>query len=102
MQAEANAAARSTAPRGRIDRALQSSSSAEGQTGATQAGNQLLGETATQLMEIRALMIAQGRAVEVERMERLARDARAVETSVAPFQQSGKAWRQARTAFDRE
>ncbi len=49
MEAEARAARSIEGSRNRIDRALQSSSSAEGQTGAIQASNQLLGVTASQL-----------------------------------------------------
>jgi P-type conjugative transfer protein TrbJ len=58
---------------------MQSSSAAEGQTGAIQASNQLLGVQAGQLAEIHALLIVQGRALETERMERLAREERADE-----------------------
>lgn len=79
MAAEARAARSIEDTRGRIDRAMQSSSGAEGQTGAIQAGNQLLGVQATQLAEIQALLIVQGRALETERMERLAREERAGE-----------------------
>jgi P-type conjugative transfer protein TrbJ len=43
MEAEARAARSIESTRGRIDRAVQSSSAAEGQSGAIQAGNQLLG-----------------------------------------------------------
>jgi P-type conjugative transfer protein TrbJ len=85
MQAEARAAESIEQTRGRIDRALQSSSSAEGQTGAVQAGNQLLGVQAQQLTEIHALLIAQGRALETERMERLAREERAREIQRRAF-----------------
>jgi len=79
MEAEARAVRALEQTQGRIDRALSSSSSAEGQTGAIQAGNQLLGIQASQLAEIQALLIAQGRALETERMERLAREERAGE-----------------------
>ena len=85
MEAEANATRAMEATRGRIDRALQSSSNSEGQTGAVQAGNQLLGIQASQLAEIHALLIAQGRALETERMERLARETRAQEIQRRAF-----------------
>lgn len=79
METEARAARAMEIQRGRIERAMQSSTDAEGQTGAIQAGNQLLGIQASQLAEIQALLIAQGRALETERMERLAREERASE-----------------------
>ena len=85
MAAEARAARSIEQLRGRIDRALQSSHGAEGQTGAIQAGNQLLGVTASQLAEIHALLIAQGRALETERMERLTRQQRAREIQRRAF-----------------
>lgn len=85
MAAEARAAASIERTRGRIDQALQSSSSSEGQTSAIQAGNQLLGIQASQLAEIHALLIAQGRALETERMERLAREERAREIQHRAF-----------------
>jgi P-type conjugative transfer protein TrbJ len=79
MEMEARAAQSIGQSRERIASALGSSASAEGQTSAVQAGNQLLGIQATQLTEIHALLIAQGRALEAERMERLAREERAEE-----------------------
>ena len=85
MEAEARAAQSIEQTRGRIDRALQSSIGAEGQTGAIQAGNQLLGIQAVQLAEIHALLIAQGRALETERMERLAREERAARNPAPRF-----------------
>lgn len=85
MAAEARAAESIERTRGRINRAMESSSSAEGQTGAIQAGNQLLGIQASQLAEIHALLIAQGRALETERMERLAREERAREIQHRAF-----------------
>ncbi len=85
MEAEARAAESIERTQGRIDRALTSSTSAEGQTGAIQAGNQLLGVTAAQLAEIHTLLIAQGRALETERMERIARDERAREIQRRAF-----------------
>jgi P-type conjugative transfer protein TrbJ len=79
MEAEARAAESIAGAKDRIEAALGSSADAEGQTSAVQAGNQLLGVTAGQLAEIHALLIAQGRALESERMERLAREERARE-----------------------
>lgn len=100
MEAEARAAQRIDQTRGRIDRALQSSSAAEGQTGAIQASNQLLGIQASQLAEIHALLIAQGRALETERMERLAREQRAMEIQRRAFPtERGGDLTPARTAF---
>lgn len=100
MEAEARAAERIQQTRGRIDQAMQSSSAAEGQTGAIQASNQLLGIQAGQLAEIHALLIAQGRALETERMERLAREQRATEIQrrAFPTERSGDLT-PARTAF---
>jgi P-type conjugative transfer protein TrbJ len=101
MEAEARAAERMDETRGRIDRALQSSSGAEGQTGAIQASNQLLGIQASQLAEIHALLIAQGRALETERMERLAREERAREIQRRAFPaQTNQSPNAARSAFE--
>lgn len=100
MEAEANAARSIAATRTRIDRALKSSSAAEGQTGAVQASNQLLGIQASQMAEIHALLVAQGRALETERMERLAREDRAREIQRRAFPtKSTRAIDPARTAF---
>jgi P-type conjugative transfer protein TrbJ len=85
MQAEANAARSIERAQGHINQALQSSSSSDGQTGAIQAGNQLLGVSAAQLTEIHTLLVAQGRALETERMERLAREERAREIQRRAF-----------------
>lgn len=85
MEAEARATESIARTQGRINRALQSSSDSEGQTGAIQAGNQLLGIQASQLAEIHALLIAQGRALETERMERIAREERAREIQRRAF-----------------
>ncbi|QGZ94955.1 P-type conjugative transfer protein TrbJ [Terricaulis silvestris] len=101
MAAEARAAQSIATTRGRIDRAMQSSTGAEGQTGAIQAGNQLLGIQASQLAEIHALLIAQGRALETERMERLAREDRAREIQRRAFPTTASATTaSARSAFD--
>lgn len=85
MQAEARAVEFIERTQGRIGRALSSSSSAEGQTGAIQAGNQLLGIQASQLAEIQTLLVAQGRALQTERMERIAREERAREVQRRAF-----------------
>lgn len=85
MAAEAQAAARLSETRTRVESALAASQGAEGQTSAVQAGNQLLGLTASQLAGIEALMIAEGRALQAERMERLAREARAEEIRARAF-----------------
>lgn len=85
MDAEAGAAERLADTQTRVDRALASSGAAEGQTGAIQAGNQLLGIEASQLSEIHALLIAESRALDTERMERLAREARATEIQRRAF-----------------
>ncbi len=85
MAAEAQAAARLGETRTRVESALAASQGAEGQTSAVQAGNQLLGLTAAQLAGIEALMIAEGRALQAERMERLAREARAEEIRSRAF-----------------
>ena len=85
MEAEARAIESIQRQQGSIDRALSSSSGAEGQTGAIQAGNQLLGIQASQLAEIQALLVAQGRALQTERMERIAREERAREVQRRAF-----------------
>lgn len=101
MQAEARAAQSISDTQGRIDQALQSSASAEGQTGVGQATNQLLGINAAQLAEIHTLLIAQGRALETERLERISREQRAQEIQNQAFPtQSNVALNPARSAFD--
>lgn len=100
MHAEARAAEAVGAARGRIDSVLSASAGAEGQTSATQAGNQLLGIQAAQLAEIQALLTAQGRALTVERMERLAREQRGREIQRRAFPtEANDAPPPARTAF---
>lgn len=100
MEAEARASRGIESTRGRIDRAMQSSTNAEGQTGAVQASNQLLGIQASQLAEIQALLVVQGRALETERMERLAREDRASEIRRRAFPtEERRASEPARTAF---
>lgn len=101
MAAEARAAQSIERTQGSIERALQSSAGSEGQTGAIQAGNQLLGIQATQLAEIHALLIAQGRALETERLERIAREERAREIQRRAFPtQTDQAPNAARSAFE--
>jgi len=100
MEAEARASASIEGAQGQIDRAMRSSSSVEGQTGAIQAGNQLLGVQASQLTEIHALLVAQGRALQTERMERLARAQRAEEIRRRAFPAERRATPEpARSAF---
>ncbi len=100
MEAEARAIQSIERTQGRIDRALSSSSSAEGQTGAIQAGNQLLGIQASQLAEIQALLVAQGRALQTERMEQIAREERAREVQRRAFPTQTTAPPPASSAFD--
>ncbi|UPT64906.1 MAG: hypothetical protein M0D54_10685 [Hyphomonadaceae bacterium JAD_PAG50586_4] len=100
IEAEARAAERLGQTQTRVDRALQSSSGAEGQTSAIQASNQLLGIQASQLAEIHALLIAQGRALQTERFERIAREERAREIQRRAFpSQNSTATTPARSAF---
>ena len=89
MQAEAQAAQSIAGTQDRVNRALQSSASAQGQTSVGQATNQLLGINAAQLTEIHALLIAQSRALNTERMERLAREQRAQEVQRRAFPTQG-------------
>jgi P-type conjugative transfer protein TrbJ len=100
MEAEARAVRSIEQSQGRIDRALSSSSSAEGQTGAIQAGNQLLGIQASQLAEIQTLLVAQGRALQTERMERIAREERAREVQRRAFPTQTTAPQPAQSAFE--
>lgn len=97
---QARAAAALAQSQGRIAAALGASAGAEGQTSAVQAGNQLLGVSAAELAEIRALLAAQGRALAIERMERLAREDRAREIQRRAFPNASPAPPPpARTAF---
>ncbi|MBK8545169.1 MAG: hypothetical protein IPL62_17550 [Caulobacteraceae bacterium] len=100
MEAEARAVQAIERTQGRVDRALASSSDAEGQTGAIQAGNQLLGIQASQLAEIQTLLVAQGRALQTERMERIAREERAREVQRRAFPTQSTAPEPARSAFE--
>ncbi|MBL8544336.1 MAG: hypothetical protein JNJ63_11075 [Hyphomonadaceae bacterium] len=99
MEAEARAAAAIDRARGDVNAALSASSGAEGQTGAVQAGNQLWGLMATQLAETQALLAAQGRALQTERMERLAREERASEIRRRAFPTRRRIVDPARSAF---
>jgi type IV secretion system protein TrbJ len=68
-----------------INRALTASGAAEGQTSAIQASNQMLGVLSAQLAEMQALQIAQSRALAAERLERAAREERALEIQRRAF-----------------
>ncbi len=68
-----------------INRALNASGAAEGQTSAIQASNQMLGVLSAQLAEMQALQIAQSRALAAERLERTAREERALEIQRRAF-----------------
>ena len=85
LRAQAQSAASLDANRQRLSRALGASADAEGQTSAVQAGNQILGVSAAQLADIHALLIAQGRALTTERLERVARETRAREIQRRAF-----------------
>ncbi len=85
MRAQAQAAQALGATQDLVDRALTASTGADGQTGAVQAGNQLLGVNATELTQIHALLIAESRALAAERMERIAREQRAQEIQRRAF-----------------
>lgn len=85
MEAEARAAKSIDDTSGRLQSALTASQGAEGQTGAIQAGNQLQALSAAQLAEIHSLLVLQGRALQTERMERLAREERAEEIQRRAF-----------------
>lgn len=99
MEAEARAVSAVNRARGDVSAALSASSDAAGQTGAAQAGNQLLGLMATQLAETQALLAAQGRALQTERMERLAREQRASEIRRRAFPARRRDVDPARSAF---
>lgn len=100
MRAEAQAAAAIETQQGRIEQALSSSAGAQGQTGAVQASNQLLGINASQLAQIQALLVAQSRALTTERLERVAQQQRALEVQRRAFPgQYGQTLTPARTAF---
>jgi P-type conjugative transfer protein TrbJ len=85
LRAEAQAAQSIGGVQARIDKALKSSADADGQTGATQASNQLLGINASQLAQIQALLASQSRVLTTERLERVAREERAREIQRRAF-----------------
>jgi type IV secretion system protein TrbJ len=60
-----------------LERALQASADAEGQTSAEQATTQAIGVLSAQLAQLQALQAAQARAIAAERLERIAREERA-------------------------
>jgi hypothetical protein len=99
MAAEARAAASIERTQGAIDRALQSSGSF-GRPDRRHPGRQsALGHSGVAAREIHALLIAQGRALETERLERIAREERAGEIRAAPSQLNVGRLTPARTAF---
>jgi P-type conjugative transfer protein TrbJ len=85
MKVEAQAIAAIEKTQGSIDRALSASLDAEGQTGAVQAGNQLLGIQASQLAQIQALLASQSRELTMQRAEAAAKEARAKEIQKRAF-----------------
>ncbi|MGE3303481.1 MAG: P-type conjugative transfer protein TrbJ [Hyphomonadaceae bacterium] len=85
VRAQAQAVQAIETMQGRVDRALLASASSEGQTGAVQAGNQLLGVNAAELMQIHALLVTESRALATERLERVAREQRAQEIQRRAF-----------------
>lgn len=62
-----------------MDRALNASANAEGQTGAIQASAQALGVLSAQIAQLQQLQAAQARALASERLEQIAREQRARE-----------------------
>jgi type IV secretion system protein TrbJ len=99
MRAEASASGAADRSRSAVERALNASADAQGQTSAAQAGNQLLGVVATQLGELQLLIAAQGRALQTERMERLARAERGRELRRRAFPARRTEPAPARSAF---
>ncbi len=99
MEAEARAASAIGRTRSNVEAALAASLDAEGQTSAVQVGNQLLGVMATQLAETQALLAAEGRALQIERMERLAREERASEIRRRAFPARRRTIDPARSVF---
>lgn len=101
VRAEAQAAQSLEKTQSSIDKALKSSADADGQTGAVQASNQLLGINATQLAQIQALLVAQSRALTTERLGRVARENRAKQIQQSAFPTEPPATlAPARSAFD--
>ncbi|MEZ5997025.1 MAG: DUF4141 domain-containing protein [Hyphomonadaceae bacterium] len=62
-----------------MQRALQASANAQGQTSAEQATAQSIGVLSSQLAQLQALQAAQSRALAAERLERIAREERSRE-----------------------
>lgn len=79
MTQQARAADGLGATQAHVNRALEASGGAEGQTSAIQATNQMLGVLSAQLADLQALQIAQSRALASQRLEQEARAARAAE-----------------------
>ena len=103
LEQQARAAAALETAQERTGRALDASGGAEGQTSAIQASNQILGVLSQQLADMQALQIAQSRALTEEKLERAAREARALELQRRAFPQSrtanGAAAAPARSVF---
>lgn len=68
-----------------MNRALEASADADGQTSASQANTQALGVLSSQLAQIQALQVAEARALASERLERIAREERAREVRRRAF-----------------
>ncbi len=79
MQASAGGVERLGEAQTNMNRALQASASASGQTAAVQASTQAIGVLSAQLAELQALQAAQARALAAERLEQIAREERARE-----------------------
>lgn len=91
LQQQARAAEGLESAQARTGRALEASGGAEGQTSAIQASNQILGILSQQLADMQALQIAQSRALTEEKLERAAREARALEIQRKAFPKDRKA-----------
>lgn len=85
MRASAQGAESLSGSQRAMDRALQASASAQGQTAAAQASTQAIGVLSAQLAQIEALQVAQARALAAERLERIAREERAREVQRRAF-----------------
>ena len=85
LEQQARAAQGLETAQDRTGRALAASGGAEGQTSAIQASNQILGVLSQQLAEMQALQIAQSRALTEEKLERAARETRALEIQRKAF-----------------
>jgi len=101
LEQEARAAAGLESAQESAGKALEASGGAQGQTSAIQASNQILGVLSQQLAEMQALQIAQSRALTEEKLERAAREARALEIQRKSFPKSrtGAVAPPARSAF---